>query len=176
MNIPNILSLSRIALMPFIIVCLKQEQTIALLLLMLVAVATDYFDGFLARKLGKISSLGKILDPLADKICLDSMVLALSLWRGFPWWATGLIILRDVLILAGGLMMINKTKIIPVSNWPGKFAVTFLSAAIFLYVLNWQPWGLYLLYVSLLLILVSGIIYLRKTIGQSKRTPPLPLP
>jgi len=161
MSLPNILSLSRIALMPAIIFCLKEEKTLPLLILMLLAVATDYFDGFLARKLGKISSLGKILDPLADKICLDSMVFALSLWRDFPWWATGLVILRDILILAGGLMMINKTKNIPVSNWPGKFAVTFLSAAIFFYVLNWQPWGLYLLYASLLLILVSGIIYLR---------------
>lgn len=176
MNLPNILSLLRIALMPAVIFCLKEDKLLPLLILMLIAVATDYFDGYLARKLGKISSLGKILDPLADKICLDSMVFALSLWRGFPWWATGLIILRDVLILAGGLMMISKTKNIPVSNWPGKFAVTFLSAAIFFYVLNWQPWGLYLLYVSVSLILVSGVIYLRKTLGRSKRTPPLPLP
>jgi len=176
MNLPNILSLSRIVLMPAVLFCLREEKTLPLLILMLLAVATDYFDGFLARKLGKISELGKILDPLADKICLDSMVFALSLWRGFPWWATGLIILRDVLILAGGLLVIKRVKQIPVSNWPGKFAVTFLSAAIFFYVLNWQPWGLYLLYASLLLILVSGIIYLRKTIGQSKRTPPLPLP
>ncbi|HAD82196.1 MAG: hypothetical protein A2509_00690 [Candidatus Edwardsbacteria bacterium RIFOXYD12_FULL_50_11] len=176
MNLPNLLSLSRIALMPAVLFCLKEEKTIPLLILMLLAVATDYFDGYLARKLGQISSPGKILDPLADKICLDSMVLALSLWRGFPWWATGLVILRDFLILAGGFLMINKTKEIPVSNWPGKFAVTFLSAAIFLYVLNWQPWGRYLLYASLLLILVSGIIYLRKILGQSKRTPPLPLP
>jgi len=173
MNLPNILSLSRIALMPAVLFCLKEEKTIPLLILMLLAVATDYFDGFLARKLDKISSLGKILDPLADKICLNSMVLALSLWRGFPWWATGLIILRDILILAGGLMMIKRVKQIPVSNWPGKFAVTFLSAAIFLYVLNWQPWGLYLLYVSLLLILLSGMLYLRNILGQSKRTPPL---
>ena len=162
--------------MPAVIFCLKEGKTLPLLILMLLAVATDYFDGFLARKLGKISSLGKILDPLADKICLDSMVFALSLWRSFPWWATGLIILRDILILAGGLMMINKTKKIPVSNWPGKFAVTFLSAAIFLYVLNWQSWGSYLLYVSLLLILVSGMLYLRNILGQPTRTPPLPLP
>lgn len=176
MNLPNILSLLRIALMPAVIFCLKEDKLLPLLILMLIAVATDYFDGYLARKLGKISSLGKILDPLADKICLDSMVFALSLWRGFPWWATGLIILRDVLILAGGLLMINKTKKIPVSNWPGKFAVAFLSAAMFFYVLNWQPWGLYLLYVSVSLILVSGVIYLRKTLGRSKRTPPLPLP
>ncbi|MDQ7797649.1 MAG: CDP-alcohol phosphatidyltransferase family protein [Candidatus Edwardsbacteria bacterium] len=176
MNIPNMLSLSRIALMPAVLFCLRKEQTVPLLILMLIAVASDYFDGYFARKKNQISSLGKILDPLADKICLNSMVLALSLWRGFPWWATGLIILRDVLILAGGFLMINKTKEIPVSNWPGKFAVTFLSAAIFFYVLNWQPWGLYLLYASLLLILVSGIIYLRKILGQSKRTPPLPLP
>ncbi len=169
MNLPNILSLLRIALMPAVLFCLREEKTIPLLILMLLAVATDYFDGFLARKLGKISELGKIIDPLADKICLDSMVLALSLWRGFPWWATGLIILRDVLILAGGLLVIKRMKQIPVSNWPGKFAVTFLSAAIFFYVLNWQPWGLYLLYVSLLLILVSGITYLQTMLEHSKK-------
>lgn len=168
MNLPNILSLSRIVLMPAVLFCLREEKTLPLLILMLLAVASDYFDGYFARKKNQISSLGKILDPLADKICLDSMVFALSLWRGFPWWATGLIILRDVLILAGGLLVIKRTKQIPVSNWPGKFAVTFLSAAIFLYVLNWQPWGRYLLYASLLLILVSGIIYLRKNPWQFK--------
>lgn len=169
MNLPNILSLSRIAMMPAVLFCLREEQTIPLLILMLLAVATDYFDGYFARKKNQISSLGKILDPLADKICLNSMVLALSLWRGFPWWATGLIILRDILILAGGLLVIKRTKQIPVSNWPGKFAVTFLSAAIFLYVLNWQPWGLYLLYASLLLILASGITYLQTMLEHSKK-------
>ena len=160
MNLPNILSLSRVALMPFIILALKNEQALALLLLMLAAVATDYFDGFLARKQNKISELGKILDPLADKVCIDVMVIFLSLWRGFPWWATALIILRDLLILAGGLVVIKKIKHVPASNWPGKVTSTVLALAIILYAFDLGSLQFIVLAIGLIMVVVSGIIYL----------------
>lgn len=168
MNIPNLLSLSRVALMPFILVSLRQGWDGALLALMLAAVATDFLDGLLARRSRQVTDLGKVLDPLADKICVDSMALALALWRDFPWWAAGAIVGRDLLILAGGLLLVRKTKIVPVSNWPGKIAVTLMSGAIICYAMRWQPWGYYLLMISLALAAYSGAVYLKEFITKRR--------
>lgn len=156
LNFPNILSLMRVALLPFIVLCLKAGQNEWALALMLLAVATDYFDGFFARRLGQVTDAGKIMDPLADKICVNTLTIALWLWRGFPLWAAVLIAGRDLMIVAGALFVMKKRKIVPVSNWPGKIAVTAMAATIICYSLNWQPWGLYLLYGSVVMVLVSG--------------------
>lgn len=161
LNLPNFLSLLRIGLLPFIVLSLVRSQNGLLLVLLVLAVLTDYFDGFFARRLGQVSDAGKILDPLADKICINTMVMALWLWRGFPLWAAALILVRDLMIVIGGLLIMRKKKVVPVSNWPGKWAVTFMAATIICYSLNWQPWGLYLLYGSVVMVFVSGVIYLK---------------
>ena len=167
MNLPNLLSLLRIGLLPFMVLCLKAGRNEWALGLMLLAVATDYFDGFFARRLGQVTDSGKILDPLADKICVNTLTMTLWLWRGFPLWAAVLIVTRDLMIVAGALFMMKKRKMVPVSNWPGKWAVTFMAATIICYSLGWQPWGLYLLYGSVVMVFVSGMIYLKVL------TPPL---
>ena len=159
-SLPNALSLLRVALMPFVILALRYDHRAWLLALMLVATATDYLDGFIARRLHQVSNTGKVIDPLADKICIGSMCAGLSLWRGFPWWATALIIGRDLLILAGALLLMKRIKAVPVSNWPGKWAVTVLAAAIVCYAMRWQPWGFFFLLAGLALFVVSGLIYL----------------
>ncbi|MHB8156314.1 MAG: CDP-alcohol phosphatidyltransferase family protein [Desulfocucumaceae bacterium] len=162
LNLPNLLSLLRIGLLPFMVLCLKAGRNEWALGLMLLAVATDYFDGFFARRLGQVTDSGKILDPLADKICVNTLTMALWLWRDFPLWAAVLIAARDLMILVGGLFMMKKRKMVPVSNWPGKWAVTFMAATIICYSLNWQPWGLYLLYGSVVMIVVSVVMYAKR--------------
>jgi len=162
LNLPNILSLARVALLPFIVLCLKYNQNGLLLGLLFLAVLTDYFDGFFARKLGQVTDSGKILDPLADKICINTMVIALWLWRGFPLWAAVLIAVRDLMIVIGGLLVMRKKKVVPVSNWPGKWAVTFMAATIICYSLKWQPWGLYMLYGSVVMVVVSVVMYAKR--------------
>lgn len=160
MNAPNLLSVSRIILMPPILLALRTESQAWLLGLMLTAAATDFLDGLLARRLGLVSGLGRILDPLADKVCVDSMAVALSLWRGFPWWATGLIVGRDLMILLGGLLLVRRTKTVPASNWPGKAAVTLLAGTIVFYAMRWHPWGFWLLLAGMAMVAVSGVVYL----------------
>jgi hypothetical protein len=65
MNLPNLLSLLRIALLPFVVLCLKAGQNRRALGLMLLAAATDYFDGLLARRLHQVTDSGKMIDPLS---------------------------------------------------------------------------------------------------------------
>jgi CDP-diacylglycerol---glycerol-3-phosphate 3-phosphatidyltransferase len=168
-SLPNALSLLRVVLMPFVIMALKHDHKAWLLALMLVATATDYLDGFIARRLHQVSDTGKIIDPLADKVCIGSICVCLSLWRGFPWWATALIVGRDVLILAGAVLLMKRIKAVPVSNWSGKWAVTVLAGAIISYAMRWQPWGFYFLLAGLALFVVSGLIYLRALFPQRSR-------
>ena len=161
MNLPNLLSLLRIGLLPFVVLCLKAGQNRWALGLMLLAAATDYFDGLLARRLNQVTESGKMIDPLADKVCVTTMVIALWLWRGFPLWAVVLIVGRDLMIVVGGLLIMKKRKMVPVSNRAGKWAVTVMAATIICYTMDWQPWGLYLLYGSVVMTVVSGILYLK---------------
>lgn len=162
MNWPNALSLIRVALMPFIVLALRNGPEALLLALMALAAATDYFDGLLARRTGKITALGRVLDPLADKLCIGTMAAALWLWRGFPGWVAILILARDLLILLGGLFILKRKGAVPVSNWPGKIAATVMAATIICYAMVWQPWGRYLLYASVAMIFISGLAYLKK--------------
>jgi CDP-diacylglycerol---glycerol-3-phosphate 3-phosphatidyltransferase len=159
MNLPNLISLLRIGLLPFVVLCLKAGQNRWALGLMLLAVATDYFDGWLARRLNQVTDSGKMIDPLADKVCVSTAIIALWLWRGFPLWAVILIVARDLLILLGGLLIMKKKKMVPVSNRAGKWAVTVMAATIICYTMSWQPWGLYLLYSSVVMVLISGGCY-----------------
>jgi CDP-diacylglycerol--glycerol-3-phosphate 3-phosphatidyltransferase len=161
LNLPNLLSFLRIGLLPFIVLCLKAGQNRRALGLMLLAVATDYFDGWLARRLNQVTDSGKMIDPLADKVCVSTMVIALWLWRDFPLWAAVLIVGRDLMIVVGGLFIMKKRKMVPVSNRAGKWTVTVMAATIICYTMNWQPWGLYLLYGSVVMTVVSGILYLK---------------
>ncbi len=155
-TLPNGLSLLRVALLPFVLWTLWEGWNAACLVLMLAATATDWLDGYFARRLGQVSDLGKVLDPVADKVCIGAMCVALSLWRGFPWWATAIIIGRDLLILAGGLVLMRKANAVPVSNQPGKWAAGTLAVTIVCYAMDWQPVGALLLGIGMVLVMASG--------------------
>ena len=89
LQIPNLVSLSRIAMVPFLGYYLARgddRSTLICAILMIVAGITDGLDGYLARRLGQISKLGIALDPVADKIFAGALVLLLIFYRDFPIW------------------------------------------------------------------------------------------
>ncbi len=92
-TIPNVLSLLRLAGVPlFLYWALVTEQDGRAILLLMVAGATDYFDGLIARRYGSFTRLGQLLDPLADRLYILATLLALVARDGLPlWWALGLI-------------------------------------------------------------------------------------
>ncbi|PSQ68034.1 MAG: CDP-diacylglycerol--glycerol-3-phosphate 3-phosphatidyltransferase [Bacteroidetes bacterium QH_2_67_10] len=104
-HLPNVLTVTRIALTPVVLVLLGTQtlwaQAGALVLFMLASVS-DYLDGRLAREMGTRSRLGRFLDPLADKVLVLGTFAMLALERPetVPWWAVGLIAARDVVITA----------------------------------------------------------------------------
>lgn len=159
--ISNILSISRLFIMLFIVYGLTKATygyKIFTLIMMILAMLTDALDGFTARRLKEVSALGKILDPICDKICIGVITIAVSLLRDYPWWAMGFIILRDVSIVIGGILMVEQWTVITSSNIWGKATSLFQSVSIIAYAFN-LPYKTYPLTVALVFTGVSSISY-----------------
>lgn len=101
MNIPNLLTLLRIVLVPVIVILLIQGLFLKALIAFIVAALSDGLDGFLARVLHQQTALGAYLDPIADKALLASSFVTLSVLHVIPGWLTVIVISRDVIILLG---------------------------------------------------------------------------
>jgi cardiolipin synthase len=99
LNIPNFLSFLRIALVPVFLWFLLEEMFVSAITVLVIAGLTDFLDGYLARKLNQTTKLGKMLDPVADRLYIFATLLALSATGYVPWWLAGLVILRDLLML-----------------------------------------------------------------------------
>ncbi len=105
-TVPNILSVSRLLLLPAVLLLLFKRQGVAAVAVMLVSWSTDALDGYLARKLHQVSNLGRVLDHLVDKVWIGSVLVTLAFTRGLPLYLAGAVVLRDLLILAGsGVIM-----------------------------------------------------------------------
>ncbi len=130
-TVPNLLSLLRILLIPVFVTLLLHEGTEAEGLLLLGAVvSTDWVDGYIARRTNQVSRLGKVLDPVADRLALIAALLTLVGRDAFPLWAALLVIVRDVAILAvGGILLFRLSVRIDV-RWIGKTATLCLMFGI----------------------------------------------
>ncbi|MHB1049805.1 MAG: CDP-alcohol phosphatidyltransferase family protein [Bacteroidota bacterium] len=137
----NILSFSRIILMIpasyFLATPSLYHREIAVLIILL-AVTTDAIDGFVARKFNQISELGKVIDPLADKLGVAIVVVMLTIYNDIPLWFAVGILARDVIIFLAGLYIKTKTGIILPSMMSGKVAVSFLALYLVLAILRYD--------------------------------------
>lgn len=108
-TVPNLLSLLRLAGIPlFLWLVLGPQADGWALLLLMVSGFTDYLDGFLARRLNQRSSLGAILDPVADRLYILAVVVGLALREIVPWWVAVVLPLRDLLLW--GLVPLLRTR------------------------------------------------------------------
>lgn len=108
-TIPNILSMLRLAGVPlFLWLVLGPEADAWALALLMVSGVTDYLDGYLARRLNQYSSLGEILDPVADRLYILAVVVGLALRDIIPWWVAIILPLRDLLLW--GLVPLLRTR------------------------------------------------------------------
>jgi len=100
-NIPNILTLTRILLLPFFAAALIYEQYQYALLIFIAASITDLLDGFIARVKQQITYFGTILDPVADKFFLLTSFIMMSKTGLIPMWLTIIVISRDLIVITG---------------------------------------------------------------------------
>jgi len=101
--LPNLLCVLRIVLVYPVALGILQGHYPEVLALFAFAAFTDALDGFLAKRFGWQSELGKVLDPLADKLLLVTMFICLSVAGLAPWWLAALVLLRDLVIFFGAL-------------------------------------------------------------------------
>jgi cardiolipin synthase len=135
-NLPNLFTVIRLILAPFIAADILTDHYGRAILLLFAAGFTDVIDGFLARRLGESTRVGAYLDPIADKILLVVIYLALGSAHAIPWWMVALVFGRDLLILSMAAYGLAFTKVrkFPPSIW-GKVS-TFLQIAAALVVMG----------------------------------------
>lgn len=171
--IPNLMSLSRIVFIfvPAYLISTQQPgYRIWALIAVLIGIATDILDGTIARRFDMSSDLGRILDPLADKICTGILVITLYLYSDFPLWAVLLIVARDVSVLVFSLIAIRKTELIIPSNIVGKFAALSWGLAIAIFIIDLEPLETPILMIAVILLIASAASYLMKFLSHIHRS------
>lgn len=125
MTIPNVLSLIRLILVPFFpIVFFGQSPHGRVYAICIYAVAsfTDVLDGFIARRCHMVSRLGRILDPLADKLMAFTVLTCIAVAQIVPFWAVLIFFCKEALMGLGGLLLYRRMDDVMPSNWLGKCA------------------------------------------------------
>jgi cardiolipin synthase (CMP-forming) len=137
LTIPNLLSAVRIVAIPlFCWLIARSDTRLAGIALFAIVVATDWVDGYVARRLGQESELGRILDPVADRLAIAAGILTFTIVGIFPFWAALLVLLRDVAVLLGGATLLWARHLRVDVRGIGKVATLSLMAAI-----TWIAWG-----------------------------------
>jgi cardiolipin synthase (CMP-forming) len=136
-TVPNILSFARIATIPLFCWLAANERTrVWGILLFAVVVSTDWVDGYVARRTGRVTELGRILDPVADRLAIAAGLVTFAIAGIFPFWAALLILVRDVVVVLGGAVLLWGRSIRVEVRGIGKIATFSLMAAI-----AWIAWG-----------------------------------
>ena len=126
-TIPNIMSLFRIVLLPFLIwAYVGLHNTTLTVILLAVSALTDILDGKIARKFNMVSDLGKALDPVADKLTQVSMVLCLAFKYKLMWILLGLCVIRETCMFILGLISMKRTGRVYSARWYGKVSTAVL--------------------------------------------------
>jgi cardiolipin synthase len=135
LTLPNVFTLARLALAPFILSAIVERRHRMALALFVAAAVTDAFDGYLARKMGAATAAGAYLDPISDKMLLSGVYVALAVIGSVPVWLLIVIFGRDLLILiaAATALLLTRLRAFPPSRW-GKASTILqaLTAAAFL--------------------------------------------
>lgn len=134
-TIPNLLTYLRIILIAPFVYCFLVENYIAAVICIVISGLSDCFDGMLARRLNQVTSLGKILDPIADKFTLLAVVVCMVIYVPVVLPVLITLLLKDVLMLLGGMDLINKGITPPAAKWYGKVGtvVFYVSVSIIIF-------------------------------------------
>jgi len=172
MTTANWITIIRIIMVPFVLVILltkMDNKEIIAFLIFVTAAITDSIDGYVARKFNQVTSLGKFLDPLADKLLVSAALIALVYLQEVETWVAALIILREIFISAFRFyFLINHASFS--ASIPAKLKTTFQIVAISILILySKMPYadyffilGTVILYIAVFLTLYSGAEYVMR--------------
>lgn len=167
-NLPNALTLLRIFLVPFLVVVLLTKfdgREIVALAIFLLATATDFFDGWLARRRGEITTLGTLLDPIADKLLISAAFISLVELNLVPAWMVVVVVGREFAVTGLRSIAAGQGILISASGW-GKAKMTSQITAVSLLILSERyEWfllpGKIALWIVVAIAIISGAQYFR---------------
>ena len=170
-NVPNALTMLRMALIPVFWYLMMADQLYAALAVFVAASLTDIADGYIARKFDLITDFGKLMDPLADKLMVISMMTSLAIKGIAPWAALAIILAKEATMVTGGLIL-YKHQVVVYSKWIGKIAqATVVCALISCFFHEWLlktfgfPVHTLLLWLGVALTLCALGFYMKQAIG-----------
>jgi len=165
-NIPNILTIIRFILIPFIYMSVLSEKYLTAIIIFTISALTDILDGYIARKYNYITDIGKLIDPLADKLTQLSLLLSLAILKILPWWIFGVVFIKEFVLVVSASVLYSRKDVVVYSKWYGKLATTlFYLAIVVSLVLNQFEIAmafridLYLYYLAILATIFSLIMY-----------------
>lgn len=181
-NLPNILTISRVVLVPvFVVMLLLPNETVGrwlALLVFVIASITDRYDGLLARRRNMVTNFGKIADSFADKLLTGAAFIMLSYLGSLPWWVTVIILAREWGITAMRFAMVRKQVMAAGAGGKAKMVLQIVGICLLL-----VPWisllgdragtGMVLVsqavvYLAALLTVITGIDYVVKAVKISR--------
>ena len=171
MNLPNKLTIFRVILIPFFVLCFYLPvipfNNIIACVIFCVASITDFLDGYIARRDGLVTNFGKFMDPLADKLLVGAALICLIESGQLPAWAVVIIISREFIISGFRLIASDNGVVIAASYW-GKFKTVAQMVMIIVLIADlggvFGVIGTALIWVSLILTIVSLVDYVAKNV------------
>ncbi len=172
-HIPNMLSVFRIVLIPFFVQQISVGNTVSAGIILVVSAATDMLDGKLARHFGWVTNVGKVLDPVADKLTQTVVSITLMLYLKKYWFFFAFIIFKDFLMLTLGAYLMMKGAKLEGAQWFGKIATVVYYAAVILIVFfpNMPNWvTVTLLSLATACALMSALLYIPEFFRYKEKT------
>jgi cardiolipin synthase len=165
-QIPNLLTLIRIAVCPVLVLLLHDRNYELALILFICAGITDGLDGFIAKKFDCVSNFGALLDPIADKLLIGSAYIMLAILGDIPFWLLIVVMFRDLVIVAGYLILVTMGHDVLMQPSYASKVNTFIQISLMVSVLLEKsgldmisPVSTILVYGVLVTTIVSGIQY-----------------
>lgn len=160
-TISNIISILRAFMALPIIYFLRADKGDIALIFILIAIVSDTLDGWLARVSNEITEIGKVLDPIADKIVIFSVMFFLIFTDRMPMFYFIILAMRDLTIVSMGVYLLNNCKVTPAANKLGKVAISFTTATVlaFIYSNAIGKWVDPIMWISIFFLFISLVHY-----------------
>lgn len=139
-TLPNAITAARIALIIVFVVLLGRHEDAWAIAALGVAGVSDFLDGYLARRLGQTTALGRVLDPAADRLLTVAVVVGLA-WRDIvPWWLVAILLARDAAVAVALVWLARRRLATPIVTFLGKSATAALYVFLPLSYLAYERW------------------------------------
>ena len=164
-HVPNILTIIRFLLIPFIVFFALQDNYVVAAVFLVLSGFTDVADGYIARKYNCITDFGKLMDPLADKFTQVATLLVLVVQSIIPLWILLVVVIKEFILVVGASFLYGKDLVVS-SKWYGKVSTVLFYVAIFFSMIFRQfnlnyTFDQYIYYLGVAFTLFSLVMYIR---------------